>query len=56
MSPESGASPANRAISEHTGIRYWSTTRKRWQVLIIESHALRDATAIDDAKTSPPTK
>lgn len=32
------------AISEHTGIRYWSTTHKRWQTLIIESHALWDAT------------
>ena len=32
------------AISEHTGIRYWSITRKRWQVLIVDSHALRDAT------------
>jgi hypothetical protein len=32
------------AISEHAGIRYWSTTRKRWQTLIISSHALSDAT------------
>ena len=32
------------AISGHTGIRYWSTTRKRWQTLIINSHALSDAT------------
>ena len=32
------------AISEHTGIRYWSTTHKRWQTLIINSHALSDAT------------
>ncbi|MFZ2224734.1 MAG: DUF6675 family protein [Candidatus Deferrimicrobium sp.] len=31
------------AISGHTGIRYWSTTRKRWQILIINSHALSDA-------------
>ncbi len=31
------------AISGHTGIRYWSTTRKRWKVLIIDSHALSDA-------------
>jgi len=32
------------AISEHTGIRYWSTSHKRWQMLIINSHALSDAT------------
>ena len=32
------------AISGHTGIRYWSTTHKRWQTLIIDSHALSDAT------------
>lgn len=32
------------AISGHTGIRYWSTTHKRWQTLIINSHALSDAT------------
>ena len=32
------------AISGHAGIRYWSTTRKRWQTLIVESHALSDAT------------
>jgi hypothetical protein len=32
------------AISEHTGIRYWSTTHKRWQTLIINAHALSDAT------------
>jgi hypothetical protein len=32
------------AISGHTGIRYWSTTHKRWQTLITNSHALSDAT------------
>jgi hypothetical protein len=32
------------AISGHTGIRYWSTTHKRWQTLIIDAHALSDAT------------
>lgn len=32
------------AISGHKGIRYWSTTHKRWQTLIIDSHALSDAT------------
>jgi hypothetical protein len=31
------------AISGHKGIRYWSTTHKRWQTLIINSHALSDA-------------
>ena len=28
------------AISEHAGIRYWSTTHKRWQTLVINAHAL----------------
>lgn len=28
------------AISELTGIRYWSTTHKQWQTLIAEAHAL----------------
>jgi len=32
------------AISEHTVIRYWSTTHKRWQALILSAHALSDAT------------
>lgn len=32
------------AISEHAGIRYWSTTHKKWQTLIISAHALSDAT------------
>ena len=31
------------AISEHAGIRYWSTTHKRWQTLILNAHALADA-------------
>jgi len=31
------------AISERAGIRYWSTTHKRWQTLIINAHALSDA-------------
>jgi len=30
-------------ISERTGIRYWSTTRKRWQTLIINAYALSEA-------------
>jgi len=32
------------AISEHTGMRYWSASHKRWQTLIISAHALSDAT------------
>ena len=32
------------AISGLSGIRYWSTTRKRWQTLIIDAHALSDPT------------
>jgi hypothetical protein len=28
------------AISELGGMRYWSTTHKRWQTLIVEAHAL----------------
>jgi hypothetical protein len=32
------------AISEHIGMRYWSTTHHRWQTLIISAHALSDAT------------
>src|SRR6266436_9473528 len=28
------------AISELTGVRYWSTTHKQWQTLIVEAHAL----------------
>jgi hypothetical protein len=28
------------AISELTGIRYWSTTHKQWQPLIVDAHAL----------------
>lgn len=31
------------AISELAGIRYWSTTRQRWQTLIIDAHALSEA-------------
>ena len=28
------------AISELTGMRYWSTTHKQWQTLIVNAHAL----------------
>jgi hypothetical protein len=28
------------AISELKGMRYWSTTRKQWQTLIVDAHAL----------------
>ena len=31
------------AISKHAGIRYWSTTHKRWQTLVINAHALSEA-------------
>ena len=31
------------AISEHTGIRYWSTTHKRWKTLILNAYALSEA-------------
>jgi hypothetical protein len=32
------------AISEHAGIRYWSTTHKRWKTLILNAYALSEAT------------
>jgi hypothetical protein len=31
------------AISELAGMRYWSTTHKRWQTLIVDAYALTDA-------------
>jgi hypothetical protein len=31
------------AISELVGVRYWSTTHKRWQTLIVDAHALNDS-------------
>jgi hypothetical protein len=31
------------AISKYSDIRYWSTTHKRWQTLILHSHALSEA-------------
>ena len=31
------------AISHRAGMRYWSTTHKRWQTLIVDAHALNDA-------------
>jgi hypothetical protein len=31
------------AISSHVGIRYWSTTHKRWRTLITDAHALSGA-------------
>jgi len=33
------------AISEFAGVRYWSTTHKRWQTLIVDAHALNDSQA-----------
>jgi hypothetical protein len=31
------------AISELAGIRYWSTTHKQWQTLIVDAYALTDS-------------
>ena len=31
------------AISELAGVRYWSTTQKRWKTLIVSAHALSEA-------------
>jgi hypothetical protein len=31
------------AISERAGMRYWSTTHKRWQTLIVDAHVLTGA-------------
>jgi hypothetical protein len=31
------------AISELDGIRYWSTTHKRWQTLVVDAYALTEA-------------
>jgi hypothetical protein len=31
------------AISERAGMRYWSTTHKRWQTLIVDAHAVTGA-------------
>jgi hypothetical protein len=31
------------AISELAGMRYWSTTHKRWQTLVVDAHALTDS-------------
>ena len=28
------------AVSRWTGVRYWSVTRKRWQALVVDAHAL----------------
>jgi len=28
------------AVSQLTGVRYWSTTHQQWQTLIVEAHAL----------------
>jgi hypothetical protein len=30
------------AISELAGMRYWSTTHKQWQTLIVDAHAMAD--------------
>lgn len=31
------------AISERAGVRYWSTTHKQWQTLVIDAYALTDS-------------
>ena len=31
------------AISERAGIRYWSTTHKQWQTLVVDAYAVTDA-------------
>ncbi len=31
------------AISDLTGVRYWSTTHRQWRTLIVEAHALTSA-------------
>jgi uncharacterized protein DUF6675 len=31
------------AVSELAGMRYWSTTHKQWQTLIVDAYALTDA-------------
>jgi len=31
------------AISGHAGMRYWSTSHKRWQTLIVDAYALSEA-------------
>ena len=33
------------AISQLAGVRYWSTTRQRWQTLIVAAHALNGSEA-----------
>jgi len=33
------------AVSELAGMRYWSTTHKRWQTLIVSAHALTGSQA-----------
>jgi hypothetical protein len=33
------------AASELAGMRYWSTTHKQWQTLIVDAHALTDSQA-----------
>jgi hypothetical protein len=40
------------AISELTGMRYWSTSHKQWQTLIVNAYALTGDSRVGAAKTS----
>jgi len=31
------------AISERAGVRYWSTTHKQWQILVVDAYAVTDS-------------
>ena len=42
------------AISERAGIRYWSTTHKRWQTLVINAYALSGAVSDQRRKDFSP--
>ena len=43
-------------ISERAGIRYWSTTHKRWQTLVINACALSEAAGDRRRKDFPPSE
>ena len=44
------------AISELAGTRYWSTTHKRWQTLIVDAYALRGPAGDRRRNDFPPDK
>jgi hypothetical protein len=31
------------AVSQRTGVRYWSTTHKQWQTLVVDAYAVTDS-------------